>query len=333
MNELTAVSIGGYGHIDSVFDDIAQMRQIRLIGLAPGYDGEDISGITNLEPAAGKKVYPNYSQMLDELKPNIAIIGTRLDWIGKIIIDAARAGCHIIAEKPLSLDIGTLENVRREVQNNNVNLMAMLTMRSKPHFIAAKEVYSSGDIGEAVLINTRKSYKWGSRPEWFGDKSKYGGTIGWVGIHALDAINFITGLEFTKVAAMQSNFAHAERPGCQDNCAVILELSNGGHATVSIDYFRPENAPTHGDDWIRIVGTNGVIQASGVKNECSVISSDKGAYQHPVASAKDRIYKKFITNIIEGVDNSAIRDVSFMLTKICLLADEASEKKMTLGVE
>ena len=208
----------------------------------------------------------------------------------------------------------------------------MLTMRSDPQFVAAKQVYDSGAIGEAVLVNGRKSYKWGTRPDWFGDKDKYGGTIGWVGIHAFDYINYITGLSFTKIAAMQSNFAHNERPACEDNCALTAELSNGGHATISVDYCRPENADTHGDDWIRIVGTKGLLEASGSKKECSVISSDKGSFQHALPDGKDKIFKKFLLNILDGKSNDEIARISFMLTKICLIAREAAQKDKILNL-
>jgi predicted dehydrogenase len=204
--------------------------------------------------------------------------------------------------------------------------MAMLTMRSEPQFVAAKQVYDSGVIGEAVLVNGRKSYKWGTRPDWFGDAEKYGGTIGWVGIHAFDFINFVTSLDFTKISAMQGNFAHSERPYCQDNCAIIMELSNGGHGTITVDYCRPENADTHGDDWIRVVGTKGVIEASGAKKECSVISSDKGVYRQPLPDGKDKMFSRFLRNLIEGKSNLDIQGKSFMLTRVCLFAHQAASQ-------
>jgi predicted dehydrogenase len=333
MNKLKIVNIGGFGHSDAVFRDLAGMQEVELIGLAPAYQGEDISKFMKLEPGVGKKVYDDYKQMLKELKPDVAIVSTRLDLIGPLVMDAADAGCHVIAEKPLALDMATLEKVRKKVEKKKINLTAMLTMRSDPQFVAARQVYDSGAIGEAVLINSRKSYKWGVRPDWFGEKDKYGGTIGWVGIHAFDYINFITGLSFTKVAAMQSNLAHSDRPGCEDNCALMTELSNGAHATISVDYCRPENASTHGDDWIRIVGTKGVLEASGSKKECSVISKEKGIFQQALPEGKDKIFSKFLLNIIADKSNDEIAKISFMLTKVCLIAREASIKNKVLNID
>jgi predicted dehydrogenase len=333
MDKLTVVNVGGFGHTDAVFRDLVGMPEAELIGVAPAYEGEDISKVLKLEPAVGKKVYVDYKQLLKELKPDVAIISTRLDLIPSLTMDAADAGCHIIAEKPLALDIAMLEKVRDSVERNRINLMAMLTMRSDPQFVAARQVYDSGAIGEAVLVNARKSYKWGTRPDWFGDKDKYGGTIGWIGIHAFDYINYITGLSFTKVAAMQGNFAHSQRPACQDNCAIAAELSNGGHATISVDYCRPEIAQTHGDDWIRIVGTKGVLEASGSKKECSVISKDKGCFSHPLPDGKDKMFRRFLLNILDSKSNDEIKQISFMLTKVCLVAREAALQNKVLNIE
>lgn len=92
MNKLTAVNIGGFGHSDAVFRDLAGMQEVELIGLAPAYKGEDISKFLKLEPGVGKKVYDDYKQMLREVKPNVAIISTRLDLIPLLIMNAADAG-------------------------------------------------------------------------------------------------------------------------------------------------------------------------------------------------------------------------------------------------
>jgi predicted dehydrogenase len=334
MDKVRIVSIGGFGHIDAVFRDLTGMDEADLVGMSPAYSGEDISKFLKLPPAADKKVYcEDYKRMLKELKPDVAIVSTRLDLIPKVIMEVADTGCHIIAEKPLALDVTTLEKVRKSVEKNKINLMAMLTMRSDPQFVAAKQVYDSGVIGEAILANGRKSYKWGTRPDWFGEGDKYGGTIGWVGIHAFDFINYVTGLGFTKVAAMKGNLAHSERPACEDNCVLIVELSNGGHATMSVDYCRPENAETHGDDWIRVVGTKGVLEASLAKKNCTVISKEKGIFSHPLPEGKDKMFRRFLLNILAGKSNEELKQISFMLTKVCLLARDAAEKNKVIEIK
>jgi len=327
------VSIGGYGHSVFVFDEIVQMDEVNLVAFAPAFDGEDLSIVTSHKIYNDNILcYENYEEMLEKEKPDVVIVSTRLDEIAEISINAANKGCHLICEKPLAINHQDLEKLHNAVNKNNVKLMAMLSMRAEPPFIAAREIYQSGIIGEAVLINSRKSYKWGTRPEWFADKSKYGGTIGWVGIHALDFINFITELEFVSVAAMKSNFSHPERKDCEDNCAMILELSNGGHATVSVDFFRPDSAKTHGDDWIRIVGTNGVLEASAAKNNC-VIISDEGEEILTPEKTENKIFEKFLLSLINKSEPEISADIPFMLTNVCLLACDAADNEMVEKVD
>ena len=329
---LKVVSIGGFGHSVFVFEDMVGIKEAKLVGLAPALYGEDISFFANHKLCKDVKHYDNYISMIEEVKPDVAVISTRLDLIPDVIIAAANAGCHIIAEKPLALDIETLKKVYQAVKDNNVKLTAMLSMRSEPEFIAAKNIYDSGVIGEAVVVNGRKSYKYGTRPEWFGDKKMYGGTIGWVGIHAIDFTNFITDMNFKKVSAMKSNFSHTVRPACEDNCIMNLELENGGHATMSVDLFRPETAGTHGDDWIRVVGTKGIIEARGSDNTCTVLVD--GQRPEPVElPAKSKIFKDFLLAVAGDDSIKIYQEESFMLTYVCLCAQASAEQNKFIEID
>jgi len=328
------VSIGGYGHSVCVFDEIIQIEEANLIAFAPAFAGEDTSIISSHNIIDGNvKYYDDYIDMLEKEKPDVAIVSTRLDKIAGTAIEAANRGCHLICEKPLALNKNKLFDVFDAVKKNNVKLTAMLTMRSEPEFIAAKKIYESGEIGEAVLINGRKSYKWGAeRPEWFGDKKKYGGTINWVGIHALDFINFITGLSFVKTTAMTGNFSHPERPACDDNCALALELSNGGHATISVDFLRPNSAETHGDDWIRIVGTKGVVEARTSDHSCDVISNETGMRQVSLPK-KEFAFWDFFQAVAGDKTIAVPQKESFLLTYACLCSQESADKNILVSID
>ena len=50
MKKLKVVSIGGFGHSVFVFDDMLGMDEAELVGLAPAFDGEDISFFTSHGP-------------------------------------------------------------------------------------------------------------------------------------------------------------------------------------------------------------------------------------------------------------------------------------------
>jgi predicted dehydrogenase len=335
MDKLKVVSIGGFGHSVFVFDDMVGMKEAELAAYAPALETEPPQTVTNHKIYHdGIKKYDDWRKMLSEIEPDVAVISTRLDKIAQISVAAAEAGCHLICEKPLALTHASLEELYDAIRKNNVELFAMHSMRSEGAFITARDIYQAGDIGEVVLANGRKSYKWGTRPDWFADRETYGGTIGWVGIHALDFIHYITAVGFTGVMAMQGNFAHPRYRDCQDNCGLILQMANGGHATISIDLFRPSSAPTHGDDWVRIVGTKGLIEANASKETCNLIVEGKEPVSVPVAG-RGRMFRNFLLYLLgqnEYEPELSTKD-GFMLTHVCLCARDAADTGKMVKIE
>jgi predicted dehydrogenase len=76
----------------------------------------------------------------------------------------------------------------------------------------------------------------------------------------LDLMRWITGREFTRAAAFQSNVGSPAIGEMENNAAIAFELDNGGTASMRIDYLRPATAQSHGDDRLRIVGTRGIAE-------------------------------------------------------------------------
>ncbi len=335
MGVLKVVSVGGFGHSVFVFDDMLGMAEAELVAFAPALPDEPPITVTGHEIHSDRmQRFDDWRVMLAEIDPDVAVISTRLDQMAKIAIAAAEAGCHLICEKPLALTHASLRDLHKAVKASGVQLFAMHSMRSQGAFITAHDVYRRGEIGVVVLANGRKSYKWGTRPDWFGRRDRYGGTIGWVGIHALDFIHFITGIGYRSVMAMQSNFAHPTHKDCEDNCALILKMDNGAHATVSVDLLRPSTAPTHGDDWVRIIGTRGVLEANASAGTCRVITEDKGLVDVPVAEPR-RMFRNFLLSLVGRAQYEpelTPRD-AFMLTHTCLCARDAADAGVKVQIE
>ncbi len=223
--------------------------------------------------------------MLNDVHPQGVIISCRLDRTAGVIRLAAKAGCHIITEKPLALDRSVLAELYQDVRRQQVACIPMIDYPAHPCIRAAKQVVQRGWLGEIVLANARKSYRWGSRPVWFGDRSIYGGTLPWIGIHGLDFIYSTTGLTFTAAMGMHGNLSKKERPQCEDHAVVLMELVNGAHMTLSVDYLRPAKAPSHGDDWFRLVGSRGVLEASMEARTLTLISDVEGGTKDLVSGS------------------------------------------------
>ena len=320
--------IGGWGHWIEVFQTLEKLDGIELVGAAPAFDGED------MEPLAGhplmEKVpmFGNAEELLSRTHAQFAIISTRPGHIGSAVIVAAQAGLDIITEKPLGVTLEENSAIAEALEKNNVRLMAIFSMRALPVFQTARRLVREGTIGKPVLMNARKSYKYGdekARPEWFGRRSEYGGTFPWVGIHALDMISFTTGLGFCRVAALQKNQTHLSRPDCEDTCCGIFELEGGAQATVSVDYLRPGSAGSHGDDWVRIVGTEGVIEARANENSVTLLKDS----ERPQAVSLDEPESLFVS-FLNGEDGLTNQTDALALSRACLLARQSADEGRVL---
>jgi predicted dehydrogenase len=261
--------------------------------------------------------------MLREVSPAVLVVSTRPDHIAPCAMAGLAAGCHLIVEKPLALDLPTLEALHAAARKAGRRVMAMLSMRGVPAFAAARQAVLGGRIGRPVLINTRKSYKWGQREEWFNERSKYGGTWPWIGIHNLDMAHFVTGLRPVKVMAAHSHAAHPNLPECEDVATAIFLLEGRVQMTASVDLCRPASAETWGDDWLRIVGTGGVIEANGSTGRVTILSA--GAAVETIDAGIDPlpIYRDFLASL-ESADPAA-NAIAFQLTAAALVARDSAD--------
>src|SRR5690606_40743306 len=94
---------------------------------------------------------------------------------------------------------------------------------------------------------------------FFKTRKNYGGTIPWVGSHAIDWLHWFSGEEFQAVYATHSSLYNREHGDLEVSALCQFKFSNEVMGSVNIDYLRPQNAPSHDDDRIRVAGTQGEI--------------------------------------------------------------------------
>jgi len=311
--------IGTVGHVSTILRDLPSMEHIKLVACS-NMDNP------NLDLPEGVRIYDTYEEMLD---------GERLDLVGvclpyylnaKASTAAAERGIHVITEKPVATTLEDLVKLKETVAGNGVRLTALLSMRMEPRFQAVYKAVGEGAVGEPILATAQKSYKFGkSRPDFYRDLRTYGGTIPWVGIHAIDYIHFTTRLDYTEVVAFQGNKDHPDYPGCQDYAGMLFRMSNGGTAMVNLDYLRPETAPTHGDDRLRIIGSEGVVEIKDLGARVELITSGREPYDLPLPEGKS-FMRDFIDELRGRGKHVLSPEEPFEMTRVALLARLSAEE-------
>lgn len=335
-SELAVLLVGGFGHASSVFDEWARNEApFQLAAAVRTLADEPLDGVL-AHPWAQRHaatVHESVEAALAASPARLAVVSTRPGMIAPSLMSVLDAGLDAIAEKPLATDPQALRALFALARCRGRRILAMLSMRSQSAFVRAREWVAQGRIGEPMLVNARKSYKWGRRPAWFGDRAAYGGTWPWVGIHALDMATFITGLWPTSVTAHHANRAHPDFPGCEDVCAGVFTLSNGGLLDVSVDLLRPATAPTHGDDFCRVVGTEGILEANASAGWCRLTTRDGQPVEQPCGADRGTLYAsalRFASDPQAGLDETTL---AFRLTDAVLQARESADTGRTLAID
>jgi predicted dehydrogenase len=264
------------GHQGVILAGIAELPDVRLAAVADD-DASALEGVPRWPSSDDDtRCYTDYRQMLEEGDLDIVgVCGTDGER-AETLIACAEAGVHILSEKPLTMTLEELEEVREAVDAARVRLSMLLTMRFEPAYRVLHEQIASGRIGEVCLASMQKSYRLGNRPEWQRDRMTFSGIVPFIGIHALDLIRWTTGRDFTAAMAFQSNCGHPDILDMEDNASVALKLDNGGSASLRLDYCRPAAAPTHGDDRLRVAGSQGVIESLAGGADVTIITQDQG---------------------------------------------------------
>lgn len=322
--------IGSDGHTGKVLDGIPKVTGATLCACAKGHPGDTLDRLRS-HPAFtdSTAVYDDFHDMLEKEALDIVGICRPYSLNAEAVIAAAEKKVHIISEKPVATTLDDLQALESTVKRTGVRLTAMLGMRLLPVFQAAHKAVAEGLIGEPILATAQKSYKWGTRPDFFKKRETYGGTIPWVAIHAVDYTRWVCGLEYTRVAALHGNLAHPAYPGCEDHGGILFQLSNGGTAMVNLDYLRPESSPTHGDDRLRIAGSEGVLEIVGPGTRTELIQTGRAPRDLPLPDETD-----FLVDFVRELQGEGRHVIgpeeAVLATRLCLKARESADSGQTL---
>lgn len=256
------VVIGGAGHIDYALQGIKKNPEtLELCAFAsavPGDMPDYASKMLNYEYEA--EYFEDWRDMLDAVKPDVAVIATRFDMNGVVSLECLKRGINCFTEKTIAHSMELLDELKQNAITNKVEIIGMHGMRYSPEFLAAYEAFQNGAIGDISMLYGRKSYHFNdTRPDFYRKRETYGGTILWVAVHAIDWFCWFGG-DISEIYATQTVKGNKGYDECEAAAAISMHFANDAVGTISADFLRPKNAGSHGDDQLRIAGEKGIIE-------------------------------------------------------------------------
>lgn len=309
--------IGLKGHQGTILSGVQAMADARLAAVCDDEPAtlEGVSGWPSAD--AETETFSAPEKLLAEVPLDIVgICGTDAER-AEMILAAAERGIHVIAEKPLAKELDELERVRSAVEASGIELTMLLTMRFEPAYRTMRRVIAEGGIGEVCLATMQKSYRLGDRPQWQRDEATFSGIIPFIGIHALDLIRWTTGREFVEGCAYCANTGHPDIRDMEDNATVAIWLDNGGSASARLDYCRPAAAPSHGDDRLRVAGSEGVIESMEHGEKVVLITQEEGPRELGMDEKADQ-FADFVGSIRGDNPSWVPAEDCFRMTEVCL---------------
>jgi predicted dehydrogenase len=253
-----------HGHIYSLVDLIKQRSDTELVAVCEE-DRETRERI--IEAGVCETVFDSYEQMLDSIECDAIGVGDYYAKRGPIAIAAMRRGKHIVSDKPLCSSLHELHEIESLARREKLSVSCQFDMRSSALFRTVRRLIAEGTIGEvhAISFNGQHPLMYGTRPQWYFEEGKHGGTINDIAIHAIDYIPWLTGLNFTNInAARNWNARLKEVPQFKDAAQMMLTLENGAGVLGDVSYLTPDSfGYTLPQYWLTLIwGSDGLIEAA-----------------------------------------------------------------------
>jgi len=171
------------------------------------------------------RAYPDYAALLADPDIDAVYIPLPNHLHAEWTIRAARAGKHVLCEKPLALDGREADRMFRTADRAGVRLFEAFMYRFHPLFEIALGLAKAGEIGEVRAVRSAFTFRIESGPEdyrWTPEMG--GGALYDVGCYPVSAARTVFGAEPSSVFA-RARF-HPKR-GIDMGAALVLEFPGG----------------------------------------------------------------------------------------------------------
>jgi predicted dehydrogenase len=241
----------------------------------------------------GGRPYDDIKKFLKDTDVEFVSITTPSGLHQDVAIEAARAGKHIIIEKPFEITVERCRNIINAAAENNVLLSGISQSRFFDASIEIKKALDKKRFGELILCNAyvkwyRHQDYYDSTP-WRGTKEiAGGGALMNQAIYALDLLLWFGG-DVREVNAVSTVRGH-QRIEVEDLLVSTLVFENGAfgalEATTNIWPGAPKRIEILGTHGSAVVEENNIVRWSFLKEtpEDEIIRSQYGVVSLPGAS-------------------------------------------------
>lgn len=288
----------------------------------------------DLASRTGAKAYRLVEDMLQKEKDiDVVAICSPNGLHAEHSIQSLDAGCHVLCEKPMAINVHDCGEMIKAAERNNKRLFAIKQNRFNPPVAAVKKALDEGKFGK--IFSVQLSCFWNRNADyyensWKGSADLDGGTLFTQFSHFIDLLYWMIG-DIKNAKGFSSNFNHQNQIEFEDTGAVVVEFYNGAIGTIN---YTVNSYGKNMEGSLTIFGEKGTVKIGGqYLNELEYQNienfelkdlpegnkaNEYGHYQGSMSN-HDKVYKNLVDVLQNG---SAISTNSFEGLKTVEIIDK-----------
>jgi predicted dehydrogenase len=247
-------------------------------------------------------VYARLDHLLEGERLDAAVISSATSAHVDNVDACARAGLHILCEKPLALDLAGCDRAARSAAAAGVMLMVGHVRRFDAGYLEARRLVDSGAIGRPLLYRSL-SGDMDPPPPTFAAHAVSGGLIVDSMYHDIYLGRWLMDDEIVRVFADGGALVDAEvgAVGDVDNAVVSARFSGGALGTLSAS-----RTTRYGHDLrSEVIGEEGAVQIGRLRRTPVRLLDRAGAHHDTVHTTPERMGDAFVAMLQAFVDDIA----------------------------
>lgn len=219
------------------------------------------------ERYGARRVYTDFRELVADRELEAVAVVTPDFAHREPIVAAARAGKHVITEKPLATTLEDAEAVAEAVRTAGVRLMVDFHTRWNPPIVIARRDIEEGALGEIVSAYFRLNDTI-SVPTRMLSWAQQSSILWFLGSHTVDTLRYLFQDEVERVYSVSRSVVLKQRGlDVPDLYQSLLHFRSGVVATIENHWIIPNTHPSVNDIKVNILGTRGMFNMDLTNNQ------------------------------------------------------------------
>ena len=225
-------------------------------------DGAELSAVCDNRQEAAEilaqeyscKAYTDAEVMLDEVKPDAAIICVPTFIHESYVKMCAGRNVNVLCEKPLERHPDSAKRLIDTVKKSGIIFQTAQVVRFWTGYNEIKKMYDNGEFGNVYMMHFRRvSSRAGQYGAWLFNPELGGGAWGDMLVHDIDFLRYLAG----PFDSVYSN-AVKDETGCYNNVMANIIFKNGIHAVAETSFTQATGYPFSFS--VNIVGSKATLE-------------------------------------------------------------------------